>query len=336
MLGLIIASALACPWVPHPSLAKTPTRKIIIDADPGQDDAIAILMALASPELEVLGITTVAGNVPLALTQRNARITCELANRPDLPVYAGADRPLKRALVTAEYLHGKSGLDGHNLPEPTMPLQSKNAVDFLIETLMHEPPGSITLCALGPLTNIATAMMREPKIIPRIKEIVLMGGSHFEGGNVTPAAEFNMYVDPQAAKIVFGSGVKLTVIPLDVTHQALTTAARTELIRNLGNRVGTVVADWVDFFERHDKEVYGEDGAPLHDPCVIGYLLAPELFGGRDINVEIETESELTSGMTVADWWRVTGRQPNATYLREIDADGFYELLTERLGRYPH
>ena len=178
------------------------SRKIIIDTDPGQDDAVAILLALASPELEVLGITAVAGNVPLALTEKNARKICELAGRPEAKVFAGAIRPMVRQLVTAENVHGKTGLDGPELPEPKMPLQSQHAVDFIVETLMREESGAVTLCALGPLTNIALALVREPQIVPRIKEIVLMGGGFFEGGNVTPAAEFNIYVDPHAADVV--------------------------------------------------------------------------------------------------------------------------------------
>ncbi|OOY23699.1 nucleoside hydrolase [Thioclava sediminum] len=308
-------------------------RKIIIDTDPGQDDAVAILLALASPDLEVLGITCVAGNVPLPLTSKNARVVCELAGRTDVPVYAGCDRPLARDLVTAEYVHGKTGLDGIELPEPQMPLQDQHAVDFLIETLRAHPAGSITLCPLGPLTNIATALQRAPDIAEKIAEIVLMGGAYFEVGNTTPAAEFNIHVDPQAAEIVFKSGVPLVVMPLDVTHKALTTRARVEAFRNLGTRVGHAVASWTDFFERFDMAKYGSEGAPLHDPCVIAYLLKPDLFTGRHINVEIETTSELTMGMTVADWWRVTDRAPNAMFMGDLDADGFYKLLTERIAR---
>ncbi|OWY06435.1 MULTISPECIES: nucleoside hydrolase [unclassified Thioclava] len=308
-------------------------RKIIIDTDPGQDDAVAILLALASPELEVLGITCVAGNVPLPLTSKNARVVCELAGRTDVPVYAGCDRPLARELVTAEYVHGKTGLDGIELPAPQMPLQDQHAVDFLIETLRDHPAGSVTLCPLGPLTNIATALRRAPDIAEKIAEIVLMGGAYFEVGNTTPAAEFNIHVDPQAAEIVFTSGVPLVVMPLDVTHKALTTRARVEAFRNLGTRVGHAVASWTDFFERFDMAKYGSEGAPLHDPCVIAYLLKPDLFTGRHINVEIETTSELTMGMTVADWWRVTDRAPNAMFMGDLDAEGFYTLLTERIAR---
>ncbi|UUV04751.1 MULTISPECIES: nucleoside hydrolase [Ruegeria] len=311
-----------------------PPRKIIIDTDPGQDDAVAILLALASPEdIEVLGITAVAGNVPLELTAKNARIVCELAGRTDIPVYAGCDRPLNRALVTAEHVHGKTGLDGPDLPDPQMPLTEGHAVDFIIDTLRAEEPGTVTLCPLGPLTNIATAFNKAPDIVDRVQEIVLMGGAYFEVGNITPTAEFNIHVDPEAADIVFKSGRPIVVMPLDVTHKALVTKPRNDAFRALGNKVGLAVAEMTDFFERFDKEKYGSAGAPLHDPCVTAYLIRPELFSGRHVNVEIETGSELTMGMTVADWWGVTDRAPNALFMGDIDADGFFDLLTERLAR---
>lgn len=311
-----------------------PARKIIIDTDPGQDDAVAILLALGSPkEIEVLGITAVAGNVPLELTQKNARMICELAGRPDIPVFAGSKNPLAKRLVTAEHVHGKTGLDGPTLPDPTMPLQEKHAVDFIIDTLRAQPAESVTLCPLGPLTNIASAFNQAPDIIEKVQEIVLMGGAYFEVGNITPAAEFNIYVDPEAAEIVFKAGAPITVMPLDVTHKALVTKARNDAFRDLGTPVGIAVAQMTDFFERYDKEKYGSAGAPLHDPTVIAYLLKPKLFTGRFINVEIETKSALTRGMTVADWWRVTDREPNAMFMGDIDADGFFTLLTDRLAR---
>ena len=308
-------------------------RRIIVDTDPGQDDAVAILLALGSPELDILGITAVAGNVSLALTEKNARKVCELAGRTDIKVFAGAVRPLLRDLETAEHVHGKTGLNGPELPEPTMPLQKQHAVDFIVETLMAEPAGTVTLCPLGPLTNVALALIREPRIAARIKEIVLMGGGFFEGGNMTAAAEFNIYVDPHAADLVFRSGVPIVMMPLDVTHKALTTAERIAAIRALGSRVGHATAEMLEFFERFDEEKYGTDGGPLHDPCVIAYLLKPELFKGRLCNVAVETMSELTMGMTVVDWWGVTGRPKNAMVMREVDHHGFFELLVERLGR---
>ncbi len=309
------------------------TRQIIIDTDPGQDDAVAILLALASAEVDVLGITCVAGNVPLALTQKNARIVCELAGRPDIAVYAGCDAPLIRTLVTAEHVHGKTGLDGPQMADPTMPLQDLHGVDFIIDTLRTAPAGTVTLCVLGPLTNIATAFRRAPDIIPRVQEIVLMGGAYFEVGNITPTAEFNIFVDPEAAAEVFAAGVPLVVMPLDVTHKALTNRARVDAFRAMGTQVGDMVAAWTDFFERYDKEKYGSQGAPLHDPCVIAYLIQPDLFTGRHINVVVETGSDLTLGMTVADWWRVTNRAPNAMFMGDVDADGFFALLTDRLAR---
>lgn len=305
-------------------------RKIIIDTDPGQDDAVAILLALASPEIDVLGITAVAGNVPVSLTAKNARKVCEVAGRPEVLVFAGCEKPMAHTLVTAEHVHGVSGLDGIELPEPAMPLQKQHAVDFIIETLRSQPSGTVTLCPMGPLTNIATAFERAPDIIERVQEIVLMGGAYFEVGNITPAAEFNIYVDPEAADIVFKSGVKLTVMPLDVTHKALVTQERLIPFKDMSH-VGAVVIGWMDFFERFDIEKYGSAGGPLHDPTVIAYLINPDMFKGRFINVEIETGSELTRGMTVADWWGVTDRAPNAMFMGDIDADAFFDLLTTRI-----
>lgn len=309
-------------------------RKIIIDTDPGQDDAAAIMLAFGSPEeLEVLGITAVAGNVALAQTSRNVRVICELCGRTDVNIYAGADRPIARQLVTAEHVHGKTGLDGPELDEPVMPLAEGHAVDFIVETLRREAAGTVTLCTLGPLTNIAMALQRAPDIAQRIKELVMMGGGFFEGGNITPAAEFNIFVDPEAADLVFKSGIPIVMMPLDLTHQLLTLKVRVERIREIGTRAAIAMAEMLEFFERFDVEKYGSDGGPLHDPSVIAYLLKPELFAGRDCNVEIETKSELTMGMTVIDWWHVTDRKPNAKVMRFADAEGFFTLLTERLAR---
>ena len=310
-------------------------RKIIIDTDPGQDDAVAILLALASPELDVLGIVAVAGNVPLSLTEVNARRIVELADRTNVPVHAGAVRPLTRRLVTAEHVHGKTGLDGADLPAPSMPLHPQYGVDFMVDTLLASAPGEITLCTLGPLTDVAMALNRAPEIAPRIREIVMMGGAYFEVGNITPAAEFNVYVDPEAAAVVMQSGVPITMLPLDVTHRALATPERLARIRGLGNKAGAVVAGLLGFSERFDVAKYGAIGAPLHDPNVIAWLLKPELYTGRHINVAVETSSALTLGMTVADYWRVTKREANVNYLRDVDAVGFFDLLTERLARLP-
>jgi purine nucleosidase len=308
-------------------------RKIIIDTDPGQDDAAAIMLALGSPELDILGITTVAGNVPLALTSRNARIILEFCARPDVKVFAGADKPVARPLITAEHVHGKTGLDGPELHDPQMPLQQQHAVDFIIETLKREPAGTVTLCTLGPLTNIATALEKAPEIAERVRELVMMGGGFFEGGNITPAAEFNIYVDPEAAAAVFKSGIPIVMMPLDVTHKVLTLKSRVAKLREIGSRPAIALVEMLDFFERFDIEKYGSDGGPLHDPTVIAYLLKPELFAGRDCNVEVETASPLTVGMTVVDWWQVTGRKHNARVMKDVDADGFFALLTERVCR---
>ena len=309
-------------------------RKIIIDTDPGQDDAVAILLALASPDdVEVLGITCVAGNVPLSFTAKNARVVCELAGKSHVPVFSGHDAPLSRTLVTAEHVHGKTGLDGVDLPDPSMSLQDAHAVDFLIDTLRREPAGTVTLCPIGPLTNIAAAFQKAPDIVSRVQEIILMGGAYFEVGNITPAAEFNIYVDPEAADIVFKSGIPLVVMPLDVTHKALVTHHRLSAISAIGSKVSDAVTGWTGFFERFDREKYGSAGAPLHDPTVIAYLIQPDLFTGRHINVEIELRSDLTRGMTVADWWRVTDRPANAHFVGGLDEAGFFNLLTERLAR---
>lgn len=312
----------------------TQPRRIIIDTDPGQDDAFAILLALASPEeIEVLGVVAVAGNVPLPLTQRNARIVCELAGRRDIPVFSGCDAPIKRKLVTAEHVHGVTGLDGPPMVEPTMTLQTQHGVDFIIDTIRRAPEKTITLCPLGPLTNIAQAFLQAPDIIARVQEIVLMGGAYFEVGNITPAAEFNIYVDPEAAEIVLTSGAPVVMMPLDVTHKVIATRARVAAIRAINSNVGRVAAEWADFFERFDVAKYGSDGGPLHDPTVIAYLISPHLFTGRFINVEIETKSELTLGMTVADWWGVSNRPHNVMFIGDVDAQGFFDLLTQRLAR---
>ena len=311
-------------------------RRIIIDTDPGVDDAIAILLALAVPaELEVLGIVAVAGNLPLAQTERNARRVCELAGRPEIPVYAGCARPMLRPLATAEHIHGETDRDRLLLPEPTMALQTVHGVDFLIETLRAAQTGSITVCALGPLTNIAMALVKAPEVAARIGELVIMGGACFELGNVTPAAEFNVHVDPHAAAIVLDSGIPITMMPLDVTHQLLTTPPRLAVLRALDNHCGRAVAALLASFERRRRSKFGTRATALHDPSVIAYLLNPKLFNGREVNVAIETESPLTIGMTVVDWWGVSGRPVNARVMTKVDSEGFYSLLSENLVRLP-
>jgi purine nucleosidase len=310
-------------------------RPVIIDCDPGHDDALAILLALGSPdELDVLAITVVAGNVPLALTEKNARKICALAGRTDLPVHAGCARPLVRELVTAEYVHGKTGLDGPALPEPSTPLADGHGVDAIVAALRAHPPGTVTLCPIGPLTNIATALQSAPDVAPQIREIVLMGGAIGEG-NITPAAEFNIHVDPHAAKVVFEAGVPLVMHGLDVTHQALVTPERLETIRRIGTPLSNIVVELLEFYNVYDQTRRGRAGAPLHDPCAIAYLLNPGLFSGRRCHVAIETRGEHTLGRTVVDWSGRTPQPPNALVINEIDADGFFALLTERLARLP-
>ena len=310
-------------------------RKIIIDCDPGQDDAVALFLAMASPdELDLLGITTVAGNVPLALTQRNARQMCDIAGHPDIPVYAGCAQPMLRPLVTAEYIHGETGINGIDAIEPVTPLRSGHAVDFIIESLLDADAASITLVPTGPLTNIATAIEKEPTILSRIEQIVLMGGAMREGGNRTPSAEFNILVDPEAADIVFRCGRPITALGLDVTHQVLSTEDRVERIKSLKNPVAQATAGMLRFFHRYDTEKYSSQGTPLHDPCTIAYLLRPDLFEGKMCNISVETKSELTLGHTAIDFWHVTDRPVNANWIYAVDSDGFYDLLTERLARF--
>ena len=307
------------------------TRKIIIDTDPGQDDAIAILLALASAELEVLGITCVSGNVPLSLTTRNALLICELAGRVDMSVFAGCDRPMVRPLVTAEAVHGNTGLDGPEWDEPTMSLSAVHAVDWMIETLMGSNDGEITVCPVGPLTNIGMALVREPRIAPKIAEIVTMGGAYFVGGNVTPGAEFNVYVDPHAAEVVYSSGIPIVTRSLDVTHRALMSPEWVQSIADIGTTVGQKASQMLSFYDRRDAGRHGERGGPVHDPATIAYLLSPSLYSGKDAHVAIETASELTMGMTVVDYWGRHAGEPNAHWITEVDSDGFFELIGSRL-----
>lgn len=310
-------------------------RPIIIDCDPGQDDAVALFLAMASPEdLHILGITTVTGNVPLELTQRNARMMCDIAGREDIPVFAGCDRPMQLEPITAEYIHGNTGIDGVDVFEPATPLQEQHAVDFIIATLMAAEANSVTLCPTGPMTNIATAIQREPAILANVREIVSMGGAMREGGNRTPSAEFNILADPHAAEIVYDCGRPVTAMGLDVTHKVLSTRERVARLRALGNAVADATAGMLSFFHRYDSKKYGSEGAPLHDPCTIAWLLQPGLFTTRLCNVAVETASELTMGHTAVDFWHVTERPRNVHWAAEVDAEGFYDLLVERLARF--
>ncbi len=311
------------------------TRSVIIDCDAGQDDAINLLLAMAVPEaIDILGITVVAGNVPLALTQRNVRLICDIAGRPDIPVFAGSAAPLRRPLVTAEYVHGVSGLDGVVLFEPVHPLQSVHAVDFIVETLRAAIDDGITLILTGPLTNIALAFDRDPAIAAKVADIVVMGGARRECGNFTPSAEFNVHVDPHAADAVLRCGRPITLIGLDATYQVRATPARRERIRAIDNRPARVIAGILDHAAHLGLLRYGAAGTPLHDPCTIAWLLAPELFAGKLCNISVETASELTMGHTAIDVWEVTGKPPNATWIDTVDAAGVFDLLVDCLHRY--
>ncbi|MCH9004682.1 MAG: nucleoside hydrolase [Proteobacteria bacterium] len=309
-------------------------RPIILDCDPGQDDAVALFLAMSSPEdVGILGITTVTGNVPLELTQRNARMMCDIAGRPEIPVFAGCEKPMVRDAITAEYIHGDTGIDGMDVFEPQTPLQERHAVDFIVETLLATE--NVTLIPTGPLSNIGTAIDRHPEILKNVSEIVIMGGAMREGGNRSPSAEFNILADPHAADIVLNCGRPITLMGLDVTHQVLSTRDRVARIRELNNPVAAATAGMLSFFHRYDTKKYGSQGTPLHDPCTVAYLLKPELFKTKACNVTVETESELTMGHTAVDFWHVTDRPHNVSWAYEVDADGFFELLTERLGRFP-
>ena len=311
------------------------SEKIIIDCDPGQDDAVALFLALSSPdELEILGITTVAGNVPLKLTERNARIICDIADSRETEVFAGCSRPMLVDLMTAENVHGKTGIDGIDIFKPKTLLKELHAVDFIVKSLKDADTDSITLVPTGPLTNIALAIIKDPSILDSIKQIVLMGGAMREAGNLSASAEFNMRVDPHAAKVVFECGLPIIVMSLDVTHKVLTSKERVSEIESIGNSVSTATANMLKFFARYDSEKYGVDGAPLHDPCTIAWLLNQNLFIGKECNVRIETESSLTLGHTSVDFWGVEGNIPNAIWMQDVDDDGFYDLLINRLRRF--
>jgi purine nucleosidase len=307
--------------------------RLIIDTDPGQDDAVTILLALAETErLDLLGITTVAGNVPLDLTTENALRLVELAGRPDIPVFRGASRPLLRPLRTAEHVCGPDGLAGAGLPPPTIAAQPRSAVAFIIETLTAASERSVTLCPIGPLTNIALLFVQAPELASRIERIVLMGGAR-DLGNVTPAAEFNFYVDPHAAEIVFGLGVPIVMFGLHATHQAMATPERVARIASLGTPVARAVAGMFGRPRPGAVERYGVAGHPLHDPCTVAWLLWPELFRGRDCFVAIETQSEGTIGRSTIDWWGTLQRPPNAHVIDRIDAEALFERLTRSLAK---
>jgi inosine-uridine nucleoside N-ribohydrolase len=301
---------------------------VILDCDPGHDDAIALLLVLASPEVELLGVTTVHGNQTLAKTTANALRVLDLAGRSDVAVAAGADRPLLRELAVASHVHGDSGLDGPALPAASRAPLDEGAVEFMVRTIA-ESPEPVTLVPTGPLTNIALLLERTGGA--NVARIVLMGGSIAEG-NMTPAAEFNVWADPEAAAAVFGAGIDTTMIGLDVTHRAVTTPALQERLRTTG-ATGSFVADLVDFFTVFHRETYGWDGAPIHDAVAAAHVIRPGIVTTIPCNVEVELESDLCRGRTVVDRWRRTDREPNAQVGIDLDTGAFFELLIERIGR---
>ena len=306
---------------------------IILDCDPGHDDAIAMVLALASPELDVKAITASAGNQTPDKTLRNVLRMLTLLGRQDIPVAGGARKPLMRELIITENVHGESGLDGPALPEPDFTPQACTAVELMAKTL-RESPQPVTIVATGPQTNVALLLNSHPELHDKIARIVLMGGA-MALGNWQPAAEFNIYVDPEAAEIVFQSGIPIVMAGLDVTHKAQIHDQDIARFRQLGNPVATVVAGLLDFFMAyHRDEKWGFVGAPLHDPCTIAWLLKPELFTSVERWVGVETQGKYTQGMTVVDYYFLTGNPPNTTLLLDVDRQGFVDLLAERLAFY--
>jgi len=304
---------------------------IILDCDPGHDDAIALILALASPELDLKAVTTSAGNQTPEKTLRNALRILTLLQRSDIPVAGGAVKPLMRELIIADNVHGESGLDGPELPEPNFAPQQCNAVELIAKTL-RESKEPMTIVATGPLTNIALLLTSHAELKPQIAHIVIMGGAAGLG-NWTPAAEFNIYVDPEAAEIVFQSGLPIVMAGLDVTHRAQIMSEDIERFRQLDNPVAAVVADLLDFFmEYHKQEKWGFQGAPLHDPCTIAWLIKPSMFTCVERWVGVETQGKYTQGMTVVDYYSLTNNAPNTTVMMDIDRQAFVDLLVERVG----
>ncbi|WP_460116664.1 nucleoside hydrolase [Pseudomonas sp. S2_C03] len=331
---LLLRSLLLLSLISATSAHGAQNIDLIIDTDPGADDVVALLFALASPqELSIRALTTVAGNVRLDKTSRNARLAREWAGREEVPVYAGAPKPLMRTPIYADNIHGKEGMSGVTVHEPEKGLAQGNAVDYLIDTLKTAKPHSITIAMLGPQTNLALALIQAPEIVQGIREVVIMGGAHFNGGNITPVAEFNLFADPQAAEVVLKSGVKLTYLPLDVTHKILTSEARLKQIAALNNNASRLVSDILNEYIKADMEHYGLTGGPVHDATVIAYLLKPELFSGRSVNVVIDSREGPTFGQTIVDWYDGLKAPKNAFWVENGDAQGFFDLLTERLAR---
>ncbi len=303
-------------------------RKVILDCDPGHDDAISIILAASSDRIQIEGITTVAGNVSVEKTTLNALKVCDFIGL-DVPVARGAEQPLVKTREFAPDIHGDSGLDGPELPEvPKKMTIDKHAVDFIIERLL-DSDGEITLVPTGPLTNIALAIQKEPAIVSKIREIVLMGGGTF--GNWTPTAEFNIYVDAEAAEIVFNCGVPVTMFGLNVTHEAIATQAILKEISSIGTNVSNFVGDLLVFFTKTYKEVFGFEGAPIHDACTVAYLIDETIFDFEMVRVDIETKGEFTYGTTCVDRLNITGREANVKFANGIDQKKFWTLLKEAL-----
>lgn len=299
-------------------------RQIILDSDPGQDDALALFLALAAPEIDVTAVVSVAGNVPQPLVTDNSLALLAVADREDVPVYRGCERPLLREQFTAEYVHGDTGIDGANIPPATRPAEAAHGVDHIIEACLSSPDSSITLCPVGPLTNVGMAIAKDPSIIPKIREVVWMGGAVDEPGNTTALAEFNAYVDPHAAHIVFTSGVPITMVPLDVTHKAILPPSALEALRAVGSPVADACVGMSEFYEKYDVAKYGIEGAIMHDPCAVAYLIDPSLFRSKRLSIGIEHAKESEIGNTFV---RTDGSEPNATVLFDVDADRLMELL---------
>jgi len=309
---------------------------VIIDTDPGQDDAFAILLALGAPELEVLGLTTVAGNMGLEQTTDNARRIVELAGHHDLPVHAGCPRPLLREPRPVPEIHGETGIDGWDWALANAGPAEEHAVDFIIQTVLQSAT-PVALIALGPQTNIAMALRRAPEIAERVAKIVFMGGGYFEGGNMTPAAEYNILVDPEAARIVLGSGIPVTAVPLDCTHNAPAPVNWSGTLAGHKTDVMRACSGMMEFFERYGNAKYGTHSRPLHDAVAVSALLWPELFTGKLCPVDIECSGELTTGMTVVDWLRQTGKPDNCLWLNGCtDPDEVYLRMENMLKNLPH
>ena len=311
-----------------------PKHRVLLDCDPGRDDALAIAMVLASTaEIELVGITAVAGNVPLVLTYRNARFIRALCGFPEVPVHAGADRPLAREPVTGTRAHGESGLEGMEVDVPPLAVEPGGAIPFMNETLRAAADDEITLVAIGPLTNVAALVAESPALLPKIRQIILMGGASRAGGNVTPAAEFNVYADPHAAARVLDCGRPLIIVSLDATHQVLAGPAHAGRLARAGGEPAQRLAALLRPALHSRTARFGPDRLPIHDPCTIAWLLQPALFRAEPVPVAVETEGTHTLGATVVDWWGVTGKPPNAHWITEVDGEGVLDLLIERIGQ---